>query len=172
MGGRMLSSIVVFALNHWRAVVICLLLAVPSLYAAVMKHQRDDARATITEMVVAGRVAEEHAKAEIDRQKSITEGVDNDHKKRTNRLASDNQRLRGELHQLAGRSVVPAISDATDGGDDSVACFERGVLNAELEGVLQRFADRLVRIAGEGESVSAAFAACSEWAIGEAGKRH
>lgn len=155
-------------LAHWRLIGIGALVIIPALYAMVMKLQRDAARATIAEMVIAGRVAEERAKAEIQTQKSITKGIEDDHKKRAARLASDNQRLRGELRELASRSVVPALPDAPDGSDDPIACFDRGALNGELEGVLQRLAERFSAIAAEGESVSAAFAACSEWAVGEA----
>lgn len=160
----------IWLLANWRLVAIASLLVVPSLYAAVLKHQRDGARNTIKEMIVEARLQEERTKAEIARQKSITKGVDDEHKKRINRLSADAERLRGELLEHARREFVSAIPDTPGGGDDAIACFDRGALNAELGGVLQRLAERLTGIAGEGESVSAAFAACSEWAVKEAAK--
>jgi hypothetical protein len=77
---------------------------------------------------------------------------------------ADNKRLSEQLRELASRSIVPALPDAPGGDDDPIACFDRGALNRELAGVLQRLAERLSTIALEGESVSAAFAACQEWA--------
>ena len=122
-------------LANWRLVVIAALLAVPSLYAAVLKHQRDSAQSTIKEMVVEARLQNERTKAEIARQQSITKGVDDEHKKRINRLSADAQRLRVELREQASRSLVPALPDTPAGSDDPVACFERGTFNSELAGV-------------------------------------
>lgn len=164
-------SVLLWVLSNWRVVALTALIAVPSLYAAVMKHQRDAARATVGEMVVAARLQEERTKAEIERQQLVTKGIEDEHKNRVARLGADAQRLRSELQQYASRSVVPAVPDPAGSGDDHIACFDRGALNGELEGVLQRLAERFVGIAIEGEGVSAAFAACSGWAIGEDAKR-
>lgn len=158
----------IWLFSNWRVVAIAALLVVPSLYAAVLKHQRDAARATVQEMTVAARMQEERTKAEIARQKSITKGVEDEHKKRLNRLSADAKRLRDELRANASRSIVPAVPDTAGSGDEPVACFDRGLLNTELAGVFQRFAARLSGVAGEGEGVSAAFAACAGWALNEA----
>jgi hypothetical protein len=158
-------------LANWRLIVIGALLAVPSIYATVLKFQRDAARETVQQMIVEARLQEERTKAEIARQKDITKGITDEHKKRINRLNADAVRLRGELLEHARREFVSAVPDPAGSGDEPVACFDRGALNAELGGVFQRFAARLTGIAGEGESVSAAFAACSEWAVKEAAKR-
>jgi hypothetical protein len=153
----------IWFLANWRLVAIAVLVIVPSAYGFVMKLQRDSARAVIAEMTIEARLQAERTKAEVSRQQQVTKEIDDAHKKRQNRLASDNARLRDELRQAASVSLVPAIPDATGGDDDPVACFDRGVLNAELTGVLQRLAARLGGIAGEGEAAGAAFAACSEW---------
>lgn len=161
-------NVLLMLLSNWRLVAIGALVAVPSLYGFVMKHQRDSARAELHEMAVAARIQEERTQAEIARQKSITKGVEDEHKKRLNRLSADAQHLRDELRANASRSIVPAVPDTAGSGDEPVACFDRGLLNAELAGVFQRFAARLSGVAGEGEGVSAAFAACAGWALNEA----
>lgn len=165
-----IPSVLVWLASNWRVVAIAMLLAVPSLYATLMKHQRDSARDTIKEMVLAGNLQEERTKAEIARQQEVTKGVVDEHAKRLDRVRTDNKRLSEQLQQYASRSIVPAIPDSASGDDDPVACFDRGALNRELAGVFQRYAAGLSGIALEGEGVSAAFAACQEWVLKEAAK--
>lgn len=159
----------IWLLQNWRLVAVGLLVAVPSLYGFAMKHQRDSARATIAEMTVAARIQEERTKAEIQRQKTITEELDRAHKKTAARIGADNARLRDELRDAASRSIVPATPEtAGSGDDDPVACFDRGAINRELAGVLQRHAERLGAIALAGENTAEAFAVCQSWAMKQA----
>lgn len=158
--------------QHWRLVAIGALVIIPSIYAAVLKHQRDAARETIAEMVTEARIQQERANAEIERQKTVTEELDRAHKKNTARIAADNARLRGELRAAASRNIVPAVPESAGSGDDDpIACFDRGRINSELTGVLQRLAERLSTIAGKGESTAEAFAICQAWALKEASRR-
>ena len=165
-------TIALWILKNWRVAAIAALVIVPSLYAAVLKHQRDSARAMIAEMVTEARVQQERANAEVERQKTVTEELDRAHKRNAARIASDNARLRVELRDAASRNLVPAVPESTGSGDDEpIACFDRGRINSELTGVLQRFAERLGAIAGKGESTAEAFAVCQAWALKEAARR-
>jgi hypothetical protein len=67
-------------------VVIALLLAVPSLYAAVLKHQRDSARATIKEMVARRKAPRGAHEGRNRTSAGITKGVDDEHAKRLDRV--------------------------------------------------------------------------------------
>jgi Tfp pilus assembly protein PilE len=165
-------TIVLWIVKNWRFVAIAAAIAIPSLYAALLKHQRDGARDTIAKMVIEARIQEEKTKAEIDRQKTVTEELDRAHKKNAARIVTDNARLRSELHESASRSIVPAVPEASGSADDDpVACFDRGRINVELTGVLQRYAERLGAIALKGENTAEAFAVCQAWALKEASKR-
>lgn len=70
--------------------------------------------------------------------------------------------------------------DVAGGGDESLACFDRGRLNAELAGWVERHAaglseflagiaqlgdQRFTGIAREGEGVAADYRACRAWAL-------
>lgn len=70
--------------------------------------------------------------------------------------------------------------DVAGGGDGAVACFDRGRLNAELAGWVERHAaglsavltgtaqsgnERFTAIAREGEGVAADYRACRAWAL-------
>lgn len=162
----------IWLLANWRLAAIGLLVIVPSLYGFAMKHQRDSARETIAKMTTEARLQEEKTKAEIARQKTVTEELDRAHKKNAARIRADNDRLRDELRATASSSLVPAVPESAGSGDDDpIACFDRGGINVELTGVLQRHAERLGAIALKGENTAEAFAVCQAWVMKQAGRQ-
>lgn len=159
--------IVIFLAAHWRTALVLLLVFILAGWGAVMRLERDSARATVAKMEAAGRAQAELTKAHIEEDRQEKERVENDYKARMDRLSRSAVRDRERMLDLASRSIVPAIPDPAGGGDEAAACFDRGELNRELTGVFQRFAERLSTIASEGEGVAAAFQACAAWAIDE-----
>lgn len=66
--------------------------------------------------------------------------------------------------RLDGPGIRPA-TELAGGGDERIACFDRGRLNEELAGFVERHAGRLSAVAGEGEGLAAALRACRAWAL-------
>jgi hypothetical protein len=64
-----------------------------------------------------------------------------------------------------GIKPKPTVESST-GGPDPIACFDRGKLNQELAGLIERHAERLSGIAREGEGVASDYRACKAWAVG------
>lgn len=162
---------------NWRVVALASLIAVPSLYAAVMKHQRDSARETIKEMVLAGRRQEERTKQKIESDKRTKEQADNDYKLRIERLNNLASRQHDELQQSARSGVVPAVpaSAASSGGaaqqHADVICFSRERLSAAIDAELSAFAERYAASLHAGASAIAGFKACAAWSLEESAKQ-
>jgi hypothetical protein len=68
--------------------------------------------------------------------------------------------------RVDGPGIRPRETVPSQSGPDPIACFDRGKLNQELAGLLERAAERLSGIAREGEGVAADFRACKAWAVG------
>lgn len=118
-----------------------------------------------------GQEQEKRTAARIADDNRLREEADHDHQEALRRIdARGVAALARVRDELARRSIVPAVPQAPGGGDDPPACFDRGRLNAELVGVLERHAERLSRIAREGEGTAAAFATCQAWALKEYGR--
>lgn len=167
-------SVLLWLLGHWRAVALAILVGAPSVYAVLMRLERDAARSQVAEMTAAARVQEERTKAEVTRQKTITEESDRAHKKRLDRLDADARRLKLEL-QHASAGIVPAVPDAAgDRGsaalDPAVVCFARDRLSRGIEAQLSSFAERYAGSVLAGAGAIAGFQTCATWAIEESAK--
>lgn len=163
-----------FLIDHWRTVAVLVLVGVLGAYAMVMRLERDAARAKIAEMTAAAKLQEERTKAEITRQKTITEESDRAHKKRLDRLDADARRLKLEL-QHASAGVVPAVPDAAgDRGsatlEPAVFCFARDRLSRGIEAELSSFAERYAGSVLAGAGAIAGFQTCATWALEESAK--
>lgn len=133
------------------------------------EKERFDAYKSQVEAV--GKAQEERTAARIAHDNLIREEADNDHQEALRRIGARHADALARVRdELARSSIVPTVPEAPGGGDEPTACFDRGRLNTELVGVLERHAERLSRIALEGEGAAAAFNTCAAWALKEYGR--
>ncbi len=117
-------------------------------------------------------------KVERTKRDAMREAANLKNKERTDEETSAaRKRAASVVVRLNGPGIKPSQPvDVAAGDNDPVACFDRGRLNNELNGwlertgqrltdVLQRHAGRLEGIAREGEGVAADYRACRAWAL-------
>jgi hypothetical protein len=109
-------------------------------------------------------VAEAKAREERDALRELQnlknkERTDEEH-------ASARRRASTSVVRVDGPGIKPRETVPSQSGPDPIACFDRGKLNQELAGLIERAAERLSGIAREGEGVAADYRACQAWAVG------
>jgi hypothetical protein len=109
-------------------------------------------------------VAEAKAREERDALRELQnlknkERTDEEH-------ASARRRASTSVVRVDGPGIKPRETVPSQSGPDPIACFDRGKLNQELAGLIERAAERLSGIAREGEGVAADYRACQAWALG------
>lgn len=92
-------------------------------------------------------------------------------------LAANTQRTNNEDRAARARAASSIVrvestpgttgtAPVAGGGDQSTVCYDRGKLDKELAGFAERLAERLTRVAKQGEEVAAAYRGCRVWAEG------
>ena len=124
-------SFLLSLLGNWRLVAIVLLVAVPSIWGAVMRLQRDHARAEYatyrTKVAQAAAAAAEVALKKTIADEQRKEKADAEHAAAVARLNSTIRRLRDAR---AASSFVPAAASCP--GSPDRAAFDRAVLERTI----------------------------------------
>jgi hypothetical protein len=110
-------------------------------------------------------VAEAKAREERDALREL-QNLKNKERTDEEHLAA-RRRAATSVVRVDGPGIRPRETVQPSGsGNDPIACFDRGKLNEELAGLIERAAERLSGIAREGEGVAADYRACQAWALG------
>jgi hypothetical protein len=147
--------VITLLLSNWKLVLVGLLV----LALGIQSYRLQGAQGEV-------QVLQAEAKARQDRD-ALRELQNLKNKERTDEehLAA-RRRASTSVVRVDGPGIKPRETVPTNGGPDPIACFDRGKLNQELAGLIERHAERLSGIAREGEGVAADFRACKAWAVG------
>jgi hypothetical protein len=147
--------VITLLLSNWKLV----LLGVLVLALGIQSYRLQGAQGEVQVLTVEARARQERdALRELQNLKN-KERTDEEYLAARKRASNSVVRVDGP--GIKPRETVPSTS-----GPDPIACFDRGKLNQELAGLIERHAERLSGIAREGEGVASDYRACKAWAVG------
>lgn len=161
-----------FLLSNWRTVGVLLLVGLLGSYIAVLRIQRDEARADFrvehaafetfkVKVAAEGEIARQRAEAIAAHDELLKEEADEEHRQALDTLRADVGRLRRERDDARSRFLPPT---AAGPGSPDLACFDR----AEYLGAYRDLVSEIRGAVDEGSKAVIDLNAAKRW-VGERG---
>jgi hypothetical protein len=149
--------VITLLLSNWKLVLLGALVLALGIQSYRLQGAQGEVRVLVTE---AKARQERDALRELQNLKN-KERTDEEHLAARRRASNSVVRVDGP-----GIKPKPTV-ESSSSGPDPIACFDRGKLNQELAGLIDRAAERLSGIAREGEGLASDYRACKAWAVGQ-----